>query len=135
MKPQMFSILNILMKKQRLKGTGKLYFLTMSCSLRFLSKYLFSRILESKFSITYVLISSGLNFHRTGSFPVDWHTKAKKKISHKVCLAMQLRSFFFQICLFAIWTWSKSLYWYEVCHDGNQIGSGKYYKEIQIDSI
>ena len=70
MKPQMFSILNILMKKQRLKGTGKLYFLTMSCSLHFFYRnmYLFSRILGSKFAIAYVLISSGLNFHSPGAF-------------------------------------------------------------------
>ena len=62
MKLQMFSILITLMKKQRLKGTGKLHFLTMdvfnpkhfnegklhfltmSCSLHFLSKYLLPQI-------------------------------------------------------------------------------------------
>ena len=38
MKLQMFSILITLMKKQRLKSRGKLYFLTISCSLYFLSK-------------------------------------------------------------------------------------------------
>ena len=70
MKPQMFSILNILMKKQRLKDIGKLYFLTMSFSWysRFQNLKI-HEILEYKLEnadITVVIIYSQVPIIHTG---------------------------------------------------------------------